>query len=54
MEIMIFRSTLESMLQKVETAEKQEEARKRVQYTLNILGQETMSREAIATIIGSI
>lgn len=50
MDIMTFRVTLRSMLDKL-PSDKQDAANTRVQYTLNILGQETMSREAIAIIL---
>ena len=49
---MTFRMTLESMLEKLPT-EQQAHARTRVQYTLRILGQETMSKEAIACILSN-
>ena len=50
---MLFRNKLESMLEKI-PAELRDEARTRIKYTLNILGQETMSDEAIACILSSI
>ena len=52
MDIMTFRMTLESMLEKL-PPEQQDPARIRVQYTLRILGQETMSKEAIACILSN-
>ena len=51
MDIMTFRVITETMLEKISDKSQQDRARDRINYTLNILGQETMSAEAVAIII---
>lgn len=51
MDIMTFRIITETMLEKISDKSQQDRARARINYTLNILGQETMSAEAVAIII---
>lgn len=51
MDIMQFRIMTETMLEKISDITQREKARDRITYTLNILGQETMSAEAVAIII---
>jgi short subunit dehydrogenase-like uncharacterized protein len=51
MDIMTFRIITETMLEKISDTPQREKARDRINYTLNILGQETMSAEAVAIII---
>ena len=48
---MQFRIMTETMLEKLTDKSQQDKARDRITYTLNILGQETMSAEAVAIII---
>lgn len=48
---MQFRIMTETMLEKLTDKSQQDQARDRINYTLNILGQETMSAEAVAIII---
>ena len=48
---MTFRIMTETMLEKLTDITQREKARDRINYTLNILGQETMSAEAVAIII---
>lgn len=48
---MTFRIMTETMLEKLTDITQRERARSRINYTLNILGQETMSAEAVAIII---
>lgn len=51
MDIMTFRIITETMLEKISDKSQQDRARDRINYTLSILGQETMSAEAVAIII---
>lgn len=51
MDIMQFRIMTETMLEKLTDISQRERAKSRINYTLNILGQETMSAEAVAIII---
>ena len=51
MDIMTFRIMTETMLEKITDISQRERAKSRINYTLNILGQETMSAEAVAIII---
>lgn len=48
---MTFRIMTETMLEKLTDISQRERAKSRINYTLNILGQETMSAEAVAIII---
>ena len=48
---MQFRIMTETMLEKLTDKQQKERARDHINYTLNILGQETMSAEAVAIII---
>ena len=48
---MTFRIITETMLEKISDKSQQDRARDRINYTLSILGQETMSAEAVAIII---
>ena len=48
---MQFRIMTETMLEKISDITQRERAKSRINYTLNILGQETMSAEAVAIII---
>lgn len=51
MDIMTFRIITETMLEKISDIPHREKARNRINYTLSLLGQETMSAEAVAVII---
>ena len=51
MDIMQFRIMTETMLEKLTDKQQKERARDHINYTLNILGQETMRKEAVAIII---
>ena len=53
MDIMSFRMMKETLLDRIKNPEQRAEADIKIKYTLNILGQETMSAEAIAVIIAS-
>lgn len=48
---MKFRIMTETLLEKLTDKQQKERARDHINYTLNILGQETMSAEAVAIII---
>ena len=48
---MTFRIMTETMLEKLTDITQREKARDHINYTLSILGQETMSAEAVAIII---